>query len=138
MKIGLALAIVGVVSTTQMIMVNPAHAWQYGALAAGSCNEVSGRGVNDVSEYEAESGALRQCRKFGGDNCQPVAKISGREGCAAFAVSGTAECNKPTGVGYGADRSAARTEALRICDSQWGAETRCRILNDICPAATKP
>jgi hypothetical protein len=46
-KIELALAVVGVVSTTQMIMVNPAHAWRYGALAAGSCNQVSGRDGRD-------------------------------------------------------------------------------------------
>jgi Domain of unknown function (DUF4189) len=131
MKVGIALAVVVVVSTTQMITVHPAHAYQFGALAA-SCNQWFGVGYSNVNLNDAKRRAVYHCSH----NCEPVATVSGG-GCTAFAVSGT-ECGYPTGVGYGAIRSAARTDALRKCNSNWGLPEACRFLAAVCPAAPSP
>jgi Domain of unknown function (DUF4189) len=139
MKIGTVLAVVGVVSTTQMVTVDPAHPWEYGALAAGSCKQKLGKGVSNASEYDAESNALRDCRRNGGTNCKPVAKTKGREGCTAFAVSGT-RCEEinGTGVGYGATREAARKEAVADCRrGQFALHCQIPERGSICPAEEK-
>jgi hypothetical protein len=134
MKVGIALAVVVVVSTTQMITVHPAHAWEYGALAA-SCNHWFGVGFSNVSENEAQSEALGYCLQVGGADCKPVVTIS--KGCMAFAVSGSDCGNYPTGMGYGANRSAAQTKALKICNSGYSLPAPCRILADVCPGTDR-
>jgi len=134
MKVGIALVAVVVVSTTQMITVHPAHASEYGAIAA-SCNHWFGVGFSNVSKNEAQSEALGYCSQVRRADCKPVVTIS--KGCTAFAVSGRDCGNYPTGVGYGANRSAAQTKALEICNSGYHPPAPCRILADVCPATER-
>ena len=67
------------------------------------------------SRKEAEHKAMKACREHGNDSCKVVVWF---ETCGAYAAS-----KEHYGIGYGASREVARSQALEQCGTE-----HCRIV----------